>query len=105
MYVAVGAMAQRDGDSLFAVKTVSEFTVYGWMMPLSCAHCARGLCMLCMCVCVRGPSESLAMCQIHCSCRITVNHRVVWHIVLTFALLDVCFLCVFMVVVAVCCET
>ena len=47
-------------------------------------------------VCVRGPSESR---------RITVNHRVVWHIVLTFALLDVCFLCVFMAVVAVCCET
>ena len=39
----------RDGDTVYVVKTVSVFTVY-LDDALSCAHCARGLCMLCMCV-------------------------------------------------------
>ena len=83
----------RDGDTVYVVKRCRS-SQFGWRCRVLCTLCPRAVHVVY--VCVRGPSESR---------RVTVNHRVVWHIVLTFAVLDVCFLCVFMAVVAVCCET
>ena len=40
-------MVQRDGASVHAVKTVSVVAVC-WDDAVSSAHCAQGLCMLCV---------------------------------------------------------
>ena len=69
----------RDGDRVYAVKTVSVVTFFWEVMPCLMHTLPEGRAC---CLCVWSTRESLALCQIHCSCRITVNHRVVWHIIL-----------------------
>ena len=70
-----GATLQRHGVSLFSVKTLSVFRVYEDDLVLY-VHCARGPCMF-------GPRGSLALCQMHFFWHIHVDHRVVWHVMLT----------------------
>ena len=70
-----GATLQRHGDSLYTVKTLSVFRVYEDDLVFV-VHCARGLRMC-------GPRGSLALCQMHFFWHIHVDHRVVWHVMLT----------------------
>ena len=80
-----GAMVQRHGDSVYAVKKgVGVHRELGWCRVL-CTLCPRAVHV----VYVSGPRESLAFCHMHFSWRIHVDRRVVWHIILAFALLDV----------------
>ena len=70
------------------------FTVYWDDARVLCALCPRAVHV----VYVSGPRESLALCHTHFSWHTHVDHRVVWHIIWHFALLDVYFVpfCVFM---------
>ena len=54
-------MVQRHGDSLYAVKTVSVFTVYWDDARVLCTLCPRAVHV----VYVSGPRESLALCHMH----------------------------------------